>query len=222
MLASLYEARTLASSSRATKNHLTTLTDTNAAAAAAVEADHELSRSGDQRRVLAAAVHGAFDRAGNIGGAGAMAEAGPRAAPADGRWRARCALQLAAFAGATAAFTAVAYRVRHRPRDIAFLAVTYWLVALLLCLVEKLEALRLDASPPARETELRRVRLGVWAVAVTLGNTVAWRVCDAMPFLALKLGVWGVTLVVLGFAYYFVFRSKAGECHDEEHGHPSS
>ncbi|BAS70757.1 uncharacterized protein [Oryza sativa Japonica Group] len=140
----------------------------------------------------------------------------------DGRWRARCALQLAAFAGATAAFAAVAYRVRHRPRDIAFLAVTYWLVALLLCLVEKLEALRLDASPPARETELRRVRLGVWAVAVTLGNTVAWRVCDAMPFLALKLGVWGVTLVVLGFAYYFVFRSKAGECHDEEHGHPSS
>lgn len=221
MLASLYEARTLASSSRATKNHLTTLTDTNAAAAADVEADHELSRSGDQRRVLAAAVHGAFDRAGNIGGAGAMAEAGPRAAPADGRWRARCALQLAAFAGATAAFAAVAYRVRHRPRDIAF-----WpspTGSSRCCFASsKLEALRLDASPPARETELRRVRLGVWAVAVTLGNTVAWRVCDAMPFLALKLGVWGVTLVVLGFAYYFVFRSKAGECHDEEHGHPSS
>uniref|UniRef100_A0A0E0BYB6 Uncharacterized protein n=1 Tax=Oryza meridionalis TaxID=40149 RepID=A0A0E0BYB6_9ORYZ len=140
----------------------------------------------------------------------------------EGRWRARCALQLVAFAGVTAAFAAAAYRARHRPRDIAFLAVTYWLVALLLCLVEKLETLRLDASPAARETELWRVRLAVWAVAMALGNTVAWRVSDAMPFLALKLAVWGVTLVVLGFAYCFVFRSKASECRDEEHGHPSS
>ncbi|KAF0916056.1 hypothetical protein E2562_000684 [Oryza meyeriana var. granulata] len=137
----------------------------------------------------------------------------------DGRWRARCALLLVIFAGVTASFAGAAYRARHRPRDIAFLAVTYWLIALLLCLVEKLEALRLDLdASAAREAERRRVRLAVWAVAVALGNTVAWRVADAMPFLALKLAVWVVTLVVLGVAYYFVFRCKAGECCDAEHG----
>uniref|UniRef100_A0A0D9UXL8 Uncharacterized protein n=1 Tax=Leersia perrieri TaxID=77586 RepID=A0A0D9UXL8_9ORYZ len=144
----------------------------------------------------------------------------------DGRCgdRARRAVLVVAFAGVTAGFAVATYRARHRPRDVAFLAVTYWLVALLLCLVEKLESLRpprpdADATAAAREAvQRRRVRLGVWAVAVALGNTVAWRVSDAVPFLALKLGVWGVTLVALGFACYFIFRSKDGDCCDAEHG----
>uniref|UniRef100_A0A0E0JEZ2 Uncharacterized protein n=1 Tax=Oryza punctata TaxID=4537 RepID=A0A0E0JEZ2_ORYPU len=212
-LASLYEARTLASSSRATNNHLTSQT-----AAAAVEAEHKFSRSGDHSSAFSPPP---FMEASTAQGPSVapvpwqrLGQVQPR--QRDGRWRARCALQLVVFAVVTAGFAAAACRARHRPRDIAFLAVTYWLIALLLCLVEKLEALRLDAS---RETELRRVRLAMWAVAVALGNMVAWRVSDAMPFLALKLGVWGVTLVILSFAYYFVFRSKAGECRDEEHGH---
>ncbi|KAG8043252.1 hypothetical protein GUJ93_ZPchr0640g2855 [Zizania palustris] len=137
----------------------------------------------------------------------------------EGCWneRTRCALQLAVFAGVTGSFVGAVYRARHRPRDIAFLAVTYWLIALLVCLVRKLEIIRLDAA--AREAERRRVSLAVWAVTVALTNTVAWRVADAMPYLVLKLAVWGVALVVLSLVFYFVFCRKAEQCCNAEHDH---
>ena len=123
------------------------------------------------------------------------------------RGRAGCAaLNLALLLAVTASFAGAAYRARHRPRDLAFVAAAYYLLALLLCCVAKLELLRADADPQAAgEVQRRRVRLAVWAVSVALSATFASRVAEAMPLLALKLAVWGVTAVFLGLGFCLLF-----------------
>ncbi|PUZ58387.1 hypothetical protein GQ55_5G505900 [Panicum hallii var. hallii] len=136
-----------------------------------------------------------------------------------GGWRrpARCALAVALFLVVTGNFAFAAYRARHRSRDLSFVLVAYFLLALLVCCVARLEQLRRD--PAARVAERRWLRIGVWGVSVALANTFASRVADAMPRLALKLVVWGVTAVVLGLGFYFLFFSKdADRCSDGELG----
>ncbi|OEL17498.1 hypothetical protein BAE44_0021481 [Dichanthelium oligosanthes] len=132
-----------------------------------------------------------------------------------GGWRARasCALNLALFLAVTVSFAGAAYRARHRPRDLAFVAAAYYLLALLLCCVAQLELLRAD--PAAGEAHRRRVVLAVWAVSVALSATFASRVAEAMPLLALKLAVWGVTVIFLGLGFYLLFCCT---CRDAELG----
>ncbi|KAL6626882.1 hypothetical protein ACP70R_030608 [Stipagrostis hirtigluma subsp. patula] len=132
-------------------------------------------------------------------------------------WRgwAHLALGLVLFLAVTVSFAGAAYRARRRPRDLAFVLLAYYLLALLLCCVAKLEQLQRD--PAAGAVERRRVRLAVWAVSVALANTFASRVADAMPGLALKLAVWGVTAVVLGLGFYFLFCCKEAELGNADH-----
>jgi len=122
-----------------------------------------------------------------------------------GGWR--CALAVLLFLAVTGNFAFAAYRARHNSRDLAFVLVTYFLLALLVCCVARLEQLR-RRDLAARVAERRWLRIGVWGVSVALTNTFVSRVADAMPRLALKLVVWGVTVVVLGLGFYFLFFSK--------------
>jgi hypothetical protein len=135
---------------------------------------------------------------------------GMQRAPAP-RVRARCgcALNLVLFLAVTASFAGAAYRARHRPRDLAFVATAYYLLALLLCCVAKLELLRAD--PAAGDAQRRRARLAAWAVSVALSVMFASRVADIMPMLPLKLAVWAVTAVFLALGLYLLLC-----CHDAD------
>ncbi|CAL4965696.1 unnamed protein product [Urochloa decumbens] len=142
-----------------------------------------------------------------------------------GGWRrpVRCALAMVAFLAVTVNFAFAAYRARHSGRDLAFALVTYFLLALLVGCVARLEWLRRRdtlAAGGGRVAERRWLRIVVWGVSVALANTFASRVADAMPRLELKLIVWGVTAVVLGLAFYFMFFSKDADdrCCDGELG----
>lgn len=130
----------------------------------------------------------------------------------------RPVVALLLFLGVTVAFAFGVYHTRHSGRDLAFTIVTYTLVLVLACCVAKLRHLRRD---PAAGTaaERRRVRMGVWCVSVALGTTVTSRVADAMPGLALKLLVWGVSVVLHGIVLYFLFfRKGADRCDAVELG----
>ncbi|OQU86179.1 hypothetical protein SORBI_3003G039800, partial [Sorghum bicolor] len=112
-------------------------------------------------------------------------------------------------------FAGAAYRARHhRPRDLAFVATAYYLLALLLCCVAKLELLRDD--PAAGDAQRRRARLAAGAVSVALSVTFSWRVADAMPMLPLKLAVWGVTAVFLGLGLYLLLCCQDADRRGEE------
>ncbi|XP_066316982.1 uncharacterized protein [Miscanthus floridulus] len=113
-----------------------------------------------------------------------------------------CALNLVLFLAVSASFAGAAYRARHRPRDLAFVGTAYYLLALLVCCVAKLELLRDD--PAAGDAQRRRARLATWAVSVALSVTFASRVADAMPMLPLKLAVWGITAVFLALGLYLL------------------
>lgn len=113
-----------------------------------------------------------------------------------------CALNLVLFLAVTASFAGAAYRARHRPRDLAFVATAYYLLALLLCSVAKLELLQDD--PAAGDAQRRRTRLAAWAISAALSVAFAWRVADAMPLMPLKLAVWGVTAVFIGLGLYLL------------------
>ncbi|CAO2185961.1 unnamed protein product [Urochloa humidicola] len=133
-----------------------------------------------------------------------------------GGWRrpVRCALGVALFLAVTGNFAFAAYRARHHGRDLAFVLVTYSLLVLLVGVVARLEWIRRDQAAGGgggRVTERRCLRIAVWAVSVALANTFASRVADAMPKLSLKLVVWGLTAVVLGLGFYFLFFSKDAE-----------
>ncbi|WVZ72593.1 hypothetical protein U9M48_021026 [Paspalum notatum var. saurae] len=129
-----------------------------------------------------------------------------------GRARCGCALNLVLLLAVTVTFAGAAYRARRRPRDLAFVAAAYYLLALLLCCLAKLGLLAADPSADG-EAQRRRVRLAAWAVSAALGATFASRVADAMPLLALKLAVWGIAAVFLGVGLYLFFCCQdAGRC----------
>ncbi|KAF8663177.1 hypothetical protein HU200_055778 [Digitaria exilis] len=131
-----------------------------------------------------------------------------------------CALAAVVFLAVTFNFAFAAYRARHSGRDLAFVLVTYSLLALLVCFVSRLEWLRRrDLAAGGRVTERKWLRIAVWCVSAALANTFASRVADAMPRLELKLVVWGLTAVLLALGFYFIFFSKDAECcSDEELG----
>ncbi|RLN23747.1 hypothetical protein C2845_PM07G36950 [Panicum miliaceum] len=127
-----------------------------------------------------------------------------------GGWRrpARCALAVVLFLAVTGNFAFAAYRARHRSATSRSCSSPT---------SSSLEQLRRD--PAARVAERRWLRIGVWGVSVALANTFASRVADAMPRLALKLVVWGVTAVILGLGFHFLLFSKdADRCCDGELG----
>ncbi|CAM0880082.1 unnamed protein product [Alopecurus aequalis] len=103
----------------------------------------------------------------------------------------------------SASFAWGVYQARHRPRNLAFVIVTYYLIALLYCCLAKLDLLRRD--DPAVAPERYRVRMGVWWVSVALVNVVAARVADAMPDAGFKIAVWVIACVGIGVGFYFFF-----------------
>jgi hypothetical protein len=134
------------------------------------------------------------------------AQLGQGPAPRDwGRW----ALLALVFLFLAGSFAWGVYQSRHRPRNLAFVIVTYYLIALLYCCLAKLNLLRRD--DPAAAPERGRVRMGVWFVSVALANVVAARVADAMPNAGLKIAVWVLTSLGIGVGFYFFFvRAGAG------------
>lgn len=134
-----------------------------------------------------------------------------------GRPRCGCALNLALFLVVTMSFAGAAYRARHSPRDLAFLATAYYLLALLLCCVAKLQLLQADPAAGG-DVQRRRVRLAAWAVSVALSIMFASRVADAVQLLPLKLAVWGVTAVFLGLGFYLLFCCRDAERRGAELG----
>jgi hypothetical protein len=74
----------------------------------------------------------------------------------------------------TGEFAWDAYQVRRSPRKLAFVVVTYDLVAVLCCCLAKQNLLRRD--DPAVAPERRRVTIGVWVVSVALAIIIAARV----------------------------------------------
>ncbi|KAJ1282246.1 hypothetical protein BS78_03G037100 [Paspalum vaginatum] len=137
-------------------------------------------------------------------------------------WRvgARRVLGLVLFLAANAGFALAIYRSRHSARDLALVIVAHVLFTVLVFCGAKLKQLRHDRTRPAAEVavERRRVRIGVWVVSVALGCTIATRVADAATGLALKLVVWGVTVVVLGLVFHFIFFGKDAERCDVDLG----
>ncbi|CAL5096779.1 unnamed protein product [Urochloa decumbens] len=89
-------------------------------------------------------------------------------------------------------FAGTAWRVRHDPPELAFVAAaSSLLVALLLCLRR---AERLSPDSPAGER--RRVQAAVWAISAALSCAFAYRVAAIMPPLLAAL-VWSMTAFVV-------------------------
>ncbi|XP_051223416.1 uncharacterized protein [Lolium perenne] len=129
------------------------------------------------------------------------------ARPGWGSW----AILALAFLLLSGSFAWGVYQSRHRPRNLAFVVVTYYLIALLYCCLAKLDLLRRDDPAPAVAAERWRVRMAVWCVSVALANTVAARVADAMPSAGFKVAVWVFTSACIAVGFYFFFvRAGAG------------
>ncbi|KAI5005288.1 uncharacterized protein LOC123442941 [Hordeum vulgare subsp. vulgare] len=130
------------------------------------------------------------------------AQLGGGPAPQSGGW-ARWALWTVVFLVLTASFAWGVYQSRHRPRSLAFVIATYYLLAVLYCCLGKLSLLRRD--DPAAAPERRRVRLAVWVVSVAFANVIAARVADSMEDRWLRIAVWVILAVGIGVGFYFFF-----------------
>ncbi|KAF7035421.1 hypothetical protein CFC21_046302 [Triticum aestivum] len=126
------------------------------------------------------------------------------------RRRARLAAWAVSVLFVAACFAWAVYRTHRRPRALAFVIATYYLIAVLYCCLRKLELLRLE-DDPAAGPERRRTRLAAMAVSVAQGSTVALSAADRMPNLALKLAVFGLTAMAMGLVYFFIFNRMDGE-----------
>ncbi|KAM0853714.1 hypothetical protein ACQ4PT_050901 [Festuca glaucescens] len=97
---------------------------------------------------------------------------------------------------------------RHSRRDLTFVIVTYYLIALLWCCLAKLKLLCRD--DPAAASKWRRVRFAAWVVFVTLAYTIEMRVAEATPDRWLKNAVWWLTSLGICLVFYFMARADAG------------
>lgn len=133
-----------------------------------------------------------------------------------GGWRVwlRNTLVLLVFLGFTGWFAAAAYGARHRPRELTYALLIYFLLVQLVFLVARFEKVRRDPAGNRRQ-----IRVAVWLVSLTLANTTASCVVDSMPVAALRMMVWAASTVVTGIAFYYLFCSNDdGRCCDVEHG----
>uniref|UniRef100_A0ACD5VUG7 Uncharacterized protein n=1 Tax=Avena sativa TaxID=4498 RepID=A0ACD5VUG7_AVESA len=114
----------------------------------------------------------------------------------------------------TGSFAWGVYQARHSPRDLAFVIVTYDLVAVLCCCLAKQIVLRRD--DPEAAPERRRVRIVVRVVSLALAVIIAARVSFAMPDLRLRIAVLVISGVGVGLSFYFFAREDAGRQTDNE------
>ncbi|CAN6358741.1 unnamed protein product [Urochloa humidicola] len=89
-------------------------------------------------------------------------------------------------------FVSTAWRVRHDPRELAFIAAAGSLLAALLACLRRAERL----SPDSPAGERRRVQAAVWSISTLLSCAFAYRVAAIMPPLLAAL-VWSMTVVVV-------------------------
>ncbi|XP_066364458.1 uncharacterized protein [Miscanthus floridulus] len=124
---------------------------------------------------------------------------GPKAAdddpvsPFSAQLRCVCGHCLRAAAAAVVgySFAVTAWRVRHDPQDLAFVAAAASLLAALLACLRRAERFAPD-SPAA---ERRRVQAAVWALSTALSCAFAYRVAAVMPP-PLAVLVWCMTAFV--------------------------
>uniref|UniRef100_A0A0E0BYB7 Uncharacterized protein n=1 Tax=Oryza meridionalis TaxID=40149 RepID=A0A0E0BYB7_9ORYZ len=108
-------------------------------------------------------------------------------------------------AGHVAACT---YRAAAEPRDLAFVAAAYTMLALLLYCVSRFEALAADG--PAAAVARERLRLPVWALSTALTVLFSSRVASMMPP-PLNALVVAMSVVVTVGGFCLLFLSNAGE-----------
>ncbi|XP_047058213.1 uncharacterized protein LOC124664824 [Lolium rigidum] len=109
----------------------------------------------------------------------------------------------------TGSFAWGVFQARHSRRDLTFVIVAYYLIALLWCCLAKLKLLCRD--DPAVASKWRRVRFAAWVVFVTLAYTIEMRVAEATPDPWLKNAVWWLTSLGICLAFYFfIAREDAG------------
>lgn len=120
-------------------------------------------------------------------------EAEPPASPLSARLQGVCAacLRVAAAVVVSYSLAVTAWRVRHEPQDLAFVAVASSLLAALLVCLRRAERLTLDS--PAGER--RRVQAALWALSTALSCAFAYRVAAVMPP-PLAVIVWCMTAFV--------------------------
>ncbi|XP_052140906.1 uncharacterized protein LOC127760658 [Oryza glaberrima] len=110
-------------------------------------------------------------------------------------------------AGHVAACT---YRAAAEPRDLAFVAAAYTMLALLLYCVGRFEALAADGSSPAAAVARERLRLPVWALSTALTVLFSSRVAPMMPP-PLNALVVAMSVVVTVGGFCLLFLGNAGE-----------
>jgi hypothetical protein len=96
-------------------------------------------------------------------------------------------------------FAVTAWRVRHDPQELAFVAAALSLLAALLACLRRAE--RLTPDSPAGER--RHVQAAVWALSTALSCAFAYRVAAVMP-LPLAVLVWCMTAFVALVGLYLL------------------
>ncbi|KAF0916055.1 hypothetical protein E2562_000683 [Oryza meyeriana var. granulata] len=114
-------------------------------------------------------------------------------------------------AGHVAACT---YRAAGDPRDLAFVAGAYAMLAMLLCCVARFEALADDGSPAAAVAR-ERLKLPVWALSTALTALFSTRVAPMMPPPLNALVVAMALLVTVG-GFCLLFLCDAGNAGDDD------
>ncbi|AQK93126.1 uncharacterized protein LOC100277300 [Zea mays] len=100
-------------------------------------------------------------------------------------------LRIAAAVLVVYSFAVTAWRVRHQPQDLAFVAAALFLLAELQACLRRAERL----APESPAGERRRVRAAVWALSTALSCAFAYRVAAVMPP-PLAVLVWCITASV--------------------------
>ncbi|XP_074577689.1 uncharacterized protein LOC141834136 [Curcuma longa] len=121
------------------------------------------------------------------------------------KWSPQCSLDrfLAAAGLVVLVFhsAGIAYRARHDPSELAFIAFAYSDLALLFACLKRFERMGPDGAPEAVE----RLKAAVWASSAALNLAFAWRVARAMPTTALAVSVWMMATVVVVGGFYGLF-----------------
>ncbi|XP_040375999.1 uncharacterized protein LOC121053300 [Oryza brachyantha] len=110
---------------------------------------------------------------------------------------------------------ACAYRAAGDPRELAFVAAAYAMLAALLCCVGRFEALAAAAASAAAAAARERLRLPVWVLSTALTALFSARVAPVMPPPLDALVVAMAVLVAVG-GFCLLFLCDAGNVEPDD------